>query len=202
MLGVNLQAEMHDIEPFYGWRDHYVASEDVRSPFFEREYSETHFTDQIYDHFIHPQWDNLGSTTLFAKVLYADYEESYAILELMGEWNDTLFNDIMTLKRQLIEPLMSEGVSRFILLGENVLNFHNSDDCYYEEWFDEVTDEDGWIALVNFRTHVIEEFADIDLDSYFVLGGELQELAWRTFSPEHLFSRIDENVARRLTSQT
>jgi hypothetical protein len=35
-----------------------------------------------------------------------------------------------------------------------------------------------------------------------VLGGGLQELAWRTFSPEQLFSRIDENVTRRLISQT
>ena len=51
--------------------------------------------------------------------------------------------------------LMSEGIERFILIGENVLNFHASDDCYYEEWFDEVTDADGWIALLNFRQHVV-----------------------------------------------
>jgi hypothetical protein len=95
---------------------------------------------------------------------------------------------------------MAEGIRRFILIGENVLNFHNSDDCYYEEWFDEVCDDDGWIALVNFRQHVIEEFAEIDLDAFFVLGGGLQELAWRTFSPEQLFARIDDNVTRRLIS--
>ena len=191
---------MHQIEPFYGWRDHYVASEDAQSPFFDRQYSETHFTDKIYDHYIHPQWDNIGSTTLFVKVLESDYEKGYAILEMIGEWNDTLFNDIMILKRQLIEPMMAEGITRFILIGENVLNFHNSDDCYYEEWFDEVCDEDGWIALVNFREHVIEEFAAIDLDSYFVLGGGLQELSWRTFAPEQLFARVEDNVSRRLIS--
>ena len=81
----------------------------------------------------------MGSTTLFVKILFADYEERFAILEFIGEWNDTLFNDVMTLKRNVIEPLLSEGIERFILIGENVLNFHASDDCYYEEWFDEQT---------------------------------------------------------------
>jgi len=189
---------MHDLEPFYNWRNFYIASEDDRSPFHERVYSETHYTERIYNHFIHPQWDNMGSTTLFVKILFADYEERYAILEFIGEWNDTLFNDVMTLKRNVIEPLMSEGIERFILIGENVLNFHASDDCYYEEWFDEVTDSDGWIALLNFRQHVLDELITADLDQYFVLGGELQEMGWRTFSPPQLYRRIDDCVMHRI----
>ena len=140
----------------------------------------------------------MGSTTLFVKILFADYEERFAILEFIGEWNDTLFNDVMTLKRNVIEPLMSEGIERFILIGENVLNFHASDDCYYEEWFDEVTDGDGWIALLNFRQHVVDELVSADLDQYFVLGGELQEMGWRTFSPPQLYRRIDDCVMHRI----
>ena len=38
----------------------------------------------------------------------------------------------------------------------------------------------------------------IHLDSYFVLGGELSELGWRTFSPVHLYQRIDDCVYQRL----
>ncbi len=76
---------MHDLEPFYGWRDYYVASEDPKSPFFEREYSEFEFSQKIYNHYIHPQWDNIDSQTLFLKILYAEYEEGYAIIELIGE---------------------------------------------------------------------------------------------------------------------
>ena len=38
----------------------------------------------------------------------------------------------------------------------------------------------------------------IDLDSYFVLGGELSELGWRTFSPANLYQRIDDCVNQRL----
>ena len=52
---------MHDLEPFYNWRNFYIASEDDRSPFHERVYSETHYTERIYNHFIHPQWDNMGA---------------------------------------------------------------------------------------------------------------------------------------------
>ena len=93
---------------------------------------------------------------------------------------------------------MSEGIERFILIGENILNFHASDDCYYEEWFDEVTDGDGWIALLNFRQHVVDELVSADLDQYFVLGGELQEMGWRTFSPPQLYQRIDDCVMHRI----
>ena len=82
-------------------------------------------------------------------------------------------------------------------IGENVLNFLLSDDEYYEEWFDELVEDDGWIALLNFREHVLADMQAIDLDSYFVLGGELNELGWRTFTPEQLCRRIDDCVEQR-----
>ena len=189
---------MHTIEPYYAWRNHYVASEDERSPFYGREYNEMSYHMKIYDHFIHPQWDTIGSSTLFIKILFIDYDEESAIIELLGEWNDCLHNDIMLLKRDIIDCLQNEGICKFILIGENVLNFHHSDDSYYEEWFEEVTDRDGWIALLNFNQHVIEDMGSIDLDSYFVMGGELSEFGWRTYAPDQLIDRIRESVENRL----
>lgn len=189
---------MHNLEPYFAWRNHYIASEDPKSPFFEREYSEFEFSTQVYNYYIHPQWDTIHSPTLFCKILFADYEERFAIIELIGEWNDCLHNDVMQLKREVVDSLIAEGIHRFILIGENVLNFHFSDDCYYEEWFDEVTEDDGWIALLNFREHVLDDMKSIDLDSYFVLGGELNELGWRTFAPDQLYQRIDDCVNQRL----
>ena len=118
---------MHTIEPYYAWRNHYVASEDSRSPFFERIYNEMSYHMKIYDHYIHPQWDNIGSSTLFIKILWVDYEEESAIIELLGEWNDCLHNDIMRLKRDIVDCLQNEGICKFILIGENVLNFHYSE---------------------------------------------------------------------------
>lgn len=193
---------MHDLEPYYNWRGLYVASEDPRSPFFEQEYSEFEFSNKIYDHYIHPQWDAMGSQTLFIKILYADYINGYAIIEMIGEWNDLLYNDIMYLKRDIAEELMYEGIHKFILIGENVLNFHSSDDSYYEEWFDETNSEDGWIALLNFRDHVLEDMAAANLDSYFVLGGNLNELRWRSMHPDQVLERVESFVMRRLGSST
>ncbi len=187
---------MHFIEPYFNWRHLYIAAEDTNSPFYGREYSELEFTDRIYNYLIHPQWDNLGSTTLFGKILFVDYDESYAILEFIGEWNDAIENDIMVLKRDIIEPIMEQGINKFILIGENVLNFHYSDDCYYEEWFDEV--EEGWIACVNFHDHVIAEFEKAKIDYYFVMGGELEEIDWRTHLPNAFFEKINSVVTKRI----
>ncbi|MES2798942.1 MAG: hypothetical protein V4638_02925 [Bacteroidota bacterium] len=187
---------MHLVEPYYNWRMYYIAEEDGQSPFFEREYSELQFSNTIYNFYIHPQWDYIGSPTLFLKLIFAEYQKGYCIIELIGEWNDAIENDIMILKRDIIEPLMDEGINKFILIGENVLNFHYSDDSYYEEWFDDV--EDGWIALINFHDHVLHEMERIHLDQYFVMGGELEEIEWRTYLPFQFFKKVEALVNRRI----
>ena len=87
---------MHMIEPFYGWRNYYIASEDPLSPFADRLYSEFQFEHTVYNYYIHPQWDTIGSPTLFIKILFSEYDDGYAIIELIGEWNDAIENDIMT----------------------------------------------------------------------------------------------------------
>ncbi len=165
---------------------------------FGREHSEFYFDNAVYDHVIHPQWDHIGSETLYLKVLFSDYEEGFAIIEFIGEWNDLLGNDIMFLKRDIIEPIMSQGINKFILIGENVLNFHTSDEEYYNEWYEEVADADGWIALLNFREHVLEDMQRANIDQYFLLGGKLNALRWRSLQPEDLYQRVEGLVMRRL----
>ncbi len=187
---------MQDIEPYYNWRHLYIASEDERSPFYEREYSEFEYTNAIYNYLIHPQWDDIDSPTLYIKILFVDYDQSYTIIELIGEWNDAINNDIMILKRDIIEKIMEYGINKFILIGENVLNFHYSDDCYYEEWFEEV--EDGWIAFLNFREHVLKEFNKANIDYYIVSGGKLNDVSWRTSTPQQLFEKVELFVQKRL----
>ena len=104
----------------------------------------------------------------------------------------------MFLKRDYIEPMMAQGIHKFMLIGENVLNFHTSDEEYYAEWFDEVNDADGWIALLNFRPHVLEDLQRANIDQYFLLGGHLNALAWRTTEPENLYEKVEGMVMRRL----
>lgn len=187
---------MHEIEPYYKWRDDYVASEDERSPFYQTQYNEFEFDKQVYNYLLHPQWDSFGSNTLYLKVLYADYDLGFTVIELIGEWNDAIDNDIMLLKREILELMMDEGINHFILIGENVLNFHTSDDSYYEEWFQEV--EDGWIAGVNFREHVLEEFKQSNIDYYINFGGGLENINWRALKPVQFFQKVEDQLQKRL----
>src|SRR5690554_3349556 len=187
---------MHEIEPYYRWRDDYIAAEDEDSPFFGVEYNEFEFDKQIYNFLLHPQWDSFGSNTLYLKILYCGYELGCAIIELIGEWNDAIDNDIMLLKRELIDILIDQGINKYILIGENILNFHASDDAYYEEWFEDI--EDGWIAGINFRDHVIQEFHEANIDYYINFGGALNNLAWRSFQPEQVFRAVESLLTKRL----
>jgi hypothetical protein len=187
---------MQDIEPFYNWEKYYSSSEDTRSPFYGAQYNTTTYTNDIYGYYIHPLWDAIGSETLYIKILYINYEQHFAIIEMFGEWNDTLHNDIMHFKRNVIDYLLKEDINRYILLGENILNFHGSDDCYYEEWFEEV--EDGWIAGVNFRDFVIDEWKKYHLDYYINFGGSLEVPHWRTMTPVLFFEQINRMIQKRL----
>jgi hypothetical protein len=189
---------MHELEPFYNWRDHYVSEEDENSPFYGNEYNEFEYTTQIYNYFIHPQWDFFGSATLYTKILYADYEEGYAILEFIGEWNDCTQNDIMFLKRDVADPLIECGISRFVLIGENVLNIHVEDDDYYEEWYADIIDEGGWIIALNFREHVVDEWLTIDINRYIHLGEKYNDVPWRKMKPQQLVELLEDRLIKLL----
>jgi len=187
---------MQDIEPYYSWRHLYIASEDNLSPFYDRSYNEFEYDKQIYNFYIHPQWDDIGSETLFIKILFVSYDVGFAIIELLGEWNDCINNDVMVLKREIIDLLIEEGINKYILIGENVLNFHASDESYYEEWNEDI--EDGWVAFLNFRKHVLTEFQRSNIDYYILLGGNINEVSWRTYEPNELYEKIDNLVMKRL----
>lgn len=182
---------MQDIEPYYRWRDKYVAANDVNSPFYKRVYDEFKYTKKVYNYYIHPQWDDFGSATLYAKILFTDYEIGYAVLEFIGEWNDALHNDIMFLKRNLIEPLQDKGIYKFVLICENVLNFHGGEDDYYAEWGEEVRDEDGWICFLNIHNHVEDEMKITRLQYHVNFGAYYNDLNWRPHKPNLLFQVVE-----------
>jgi hypothetical protein len=187
---------MHHIEPFSNWLKYYDSSLDENSPFYEKEYNYDLYSETIYGYYIDPAWDSIGSETLYVKTLYADYEEGFVVLEFIGEWNDTLYNDIMTLKRDFLELLLYKGINKFILIGENIFNFHGSDDLYYEEWFEEV--EDGWIAAVSFPDFIQAELKKYGIDQYVNMGGTLQVDNWRTLHPLKFYELVKQLIQRRL----
>lgn len=189
---------MHEIEPYWKWRNGYVAQEDKRSPFYGVEGNPLQYTQKVYNYYIHPQWDDFGSSTLYIKVLFVDYQEGFAIIEMIGEWNDCIDNDIMFLKREVIDLMIPEGIYKYVLIGENVLNFHASDDCYYEEWAQEIEEEGGWIVPLNFNEHVIEEMESIDLHYYLYLNQRFSQLDWRKLTPHQLVHALEEFLLKRL----
>ncbi len=184
---------MHEIEPYFNWVKYYDSAVDELSPFYGKEYNYDVYKDAIYNYFIDPAWDYIGSETLYIKILYADYEAGFVVIELLGEWNDAISNDIMHLKRNILDHMILQGLKKFVLIGENVLNFHGSDDSYYEEWFDDV--EEGWVAAINFRDFVLEEWKKYHVDYYINFGGNLQIDRWRTLNPQE-FCRIVNHIVR------
>ncbi|GCC50838.1 hypothetical protein SanaruYs_10570 [Chryseotalea sanaruensis] len=187
---------MHNILPYERWLSLYDPALDERSPFHGKEYNYDVYSENIYGYYIDPAWDFMGSETLYIKILFASYKKGFAIVEFIGEWNDAINNDIMHLKRNVIELLAAEGINKYILIGENILNFHGSDDSYYEEWFDDV--EEGWIAAVSFPEFIRQEMERYGIDRYINMGGTLEIERWRTLQPNLFFELVDKLIQRRL----
>lgn len=186
---------MHDIEPYYRWREKYESAADSKSPFAGRVYSEFEFSQKIYNYYIHPQWDGFGSPTLYMKILYADYDAGYAIFEFIGEWNDAVTNDSMFLKRNVVDELIKHGITKFILACDNVLNFHGEDPDYYEEWYEDISDNAGWIVLLNLLDHVENEIKDTRLHQYLNFGGPFNGVNWQALKPDILFALTEQMLA-------
>jgi hypothetical protein len=187
---------MHEIEPFYNWQKYYLPYEDTKSPFFEKE-EINQYRNTVYSYYLHPDWDEIGSETLYLKVLMVNYSLKYAVIELIGEWNDTLHNDVMYLKRNIVDVFLKQGIKHFVLIGENLFQFHGGEDDYYVELFED--GEDGWIVADNVRDFILTEFSRFRLDYYINYGGTLQIENWRTLKPDQLFSLIQTLIQRRLT---
>lgn len=188
---------MHDIEPYYYWRDDYAAEDDSKSPFYRRVYSEFNFHNTIYNYYIHPQWDDFGSSTLYIKIIWANYNSGFAIMQLMGEWNDAIYNDIMYLKRIIADHLMQKRIRKFLLISDNVLNFHGSDTSYYEEWYEDVQEMGGWIVNINLLDHVKKEFNKHKIDWYMEIDEELNEIDWRTMKPSVIHDLIENKLSEK-----
>lgn len=182
---------MHDIEPYYKWRQYYIAAEDKYSPFYGRQYDEFTYSQKIYNYYIHPQWDHIGSQTLYAKVLYADYGEGIACIELIGEWNDCLHNDIMHLKREVIDNMLKNEIKKFVVFCDNVLVYHGDEDDYYEEWYQDASDEGGWVTFVNIQDHVMREMEASGIQYYVNIGQQYNDINWRKASPQKSVEAIE-----------
>ena len=56
---------------------------------------------------------------------------------------------------------------------------------------------DGWVAMLNFHEHVEQEMQGVGIDQFCIMGGELDEIEWRTYLPNNLFSKVEMIVKNR-----
>lgn len=186
------------VEPFYGWLHLYDHKSDTTSPFHEVEHNLFYFDRFIYTFETHPLWDTIGSESLLLKILFVDYSRGYAIIELLGEWNDLFENDFRLLYEELILRLYPHGVTKFIFICENVFNAYLEDDDYYAECLEYLTENDGWLSLLRPRQRVLEEFRAYGIDEYFYWNPAFDELRWRKLKPWQLFELFEKSMARLL----
>jgi hypothetical protein len=182
---------MHTIEPFYNWQHLYHCETDELSPYYGAEHSEFQFTNTIYNYYVHPQWDGFGSENLYLKVIYADYEDHFAVVEFIGEWNDVLDNDSAILKRNIIDVMVATKIYKYILIGENVMSLFCGDTEYYEEWYDDVKDEGGFIVMLNLNPLCQYEWQQ-GKTKRFVFSQDVPN--WRTFKPDDLLAKVESEL--------
>lgn len=179
---------MQDIEPFYGWLDLYAQEMDPNSPFHETLHNEFFYDKAVYNYLAHPLWDEIGSESLLVKILFADYEQQFAIIELMGVWNDLFENDFKLFAENCLTFLMDAGIRKFIFICENVLHIYLDADDYYQAVQEEI--EEGWLCLIRPREHVLEDLRSANIDRFFILSEKLDALHWRKLRPWELFEEV------------
>jgi len=187
---------MHEIEPFYGWLQIYTNENDPNSPFHDTVHNEFEYDRGVYEYLAHPLWDEFGSDGLLLKLLYANYEQGYAIVELFGVWNDLIQNDFKLLAENFLTYLIDAGINQYVFIMENVLNIYLDADDYYEAVQEEL--EDGWICLLRPRPHVVQEIEEYEIGRYFFWSEDLDHLHWRKLKPWELYAFVQSKLSLML----
>jgi hypothetical protein len=187
---------MHEIEPFYGWLHLYSNEADDNSPFQSAEHSAFTLDKGVYEYLAHPLWDHIDSDGLLVKILFANYLQGYAVIELFGVWNDLIQNDYRLLAENCLTYLIDAGIDKFIFIMENVINIYLAADDYYEALQEELGD--GWICMLRPRQHVVAEIEQYDIGHYFFWSEELDDLNWRKTKPWELFALVEGKMQKLL----
>jgi hypothetical protein len=188
-----------DIEPYFGWLHLYSHEQDEHSPFHDVEHNLFEYDRHIYTFNAHPLWDTIDSESLLVKILYVDYHTGFAIIELLGEWNDLFDNDFRLLIENCLQYLTDFEVYRFIFICENVFNIYLQDDDYYQAFYEDLIENEGWMCLLKARPMVIEEFERYNIGRFFYWNAQHDELKWRKLHPLQLYQTIDQSMHKLLS---
>lgn len=187
---------MHLIEPHFGWLKYYSNENDPNSPFQDVVHSEFEFDRGVYEYLAHPLWEDIGSDGLLLKILFANYDEGFAIIELFGVWNDLIQNDFRLLAENCLTFLVDAGINKFTFIAENLLNIYLDADDYYEAMQEELSD--GWMVLLRPREHVVREIEEYGIGQYFFWSEDLDAIAWRKLKPWELHALVESRMTKLL----
>ncbi len=94
--------------------------------------------------------------------------------------------------------LASKYIEQFVLIGDNLLEFFSDSHDYYEEWYDDIKEKNGWIIALNFREHIISEMQQANIHYYISTLFFSEDLNWRKFKPLHLISFLEDKQLKIL----
>lgn len=190
---------LSDVEPHYGWLGYYDPELDTCSPF-AHDPDDSDARPQLYTFEANPRWDGIGSESLLVKILFVNYapapEGGFAIIELLGEWNDLYENDWRLLCDNCLDWLVAQGIDRFILICENVFHAYLEADDYYADFAERIPE--GWVCLLRARPEVLAEFERYGISPYFYWNSQFDDLRWRKLKPWQLYALVAESITRLL----
>jgi hypothetical protein len=94
-----------------------------------------------------------------------------------------------------LERFADESVDKFILIAENVLNFHSDGADYYEELSQELQESGGWAVCLNMPMQSENEFKQAG-HHHFIELFNIPE--WRSYRPFHLLRKVESLLGPRL----
>jgi hypothetical protein len=116
---------------------------------------------------------------------------------MIGEWNDAIENDIMALKRDIIDVMMSNGINKFILIAEMCSIFTVATKTITRNGYEENEESGGWVVVLNMSEAAQYDFQRRQLNRFI----ELINLPdWRIYKPYHLFKKIESTLNNRLVN--
>ena len=154
---------------------------------------------ELFDHLIeHEKLESPNKNYELVRGIIKYLEESLLNdIEIQRSTIDGFINDLKSLPfNDLYGSCDAFMLAANVLSSiENVLNFHSSGSDYYEELFEELSDQNGWVVCLNMPPQTQYDFIKAHLNRYI----ELMELDnWRTYKPFHLFRKIDSELSARI----
>ena len=88
----------------------------------------------------------------------------------------------------------AEFVWKMILMGNSPYKPGDNHPPSIEEWYEDIREEGGWIAFINFRDHVLKEMKQVHLQNFVLCGEQFSDVNWRSVKPFHFHHLVESRM--------